>query len=141
MKQPRTVLLTAMMIAAGACSLVPVLGLAGSFPYPQDGGASQALANAASLVKPHVFLSAAPQVRGSDLFEVVRQPVKLPAQGKSRNKAHRELRACTRDTMACRSCGSIRRRPLLGAWRISSSAPGGLVNQIFGYVVSHAFGY
>ena len=65
MKQPRTVLLTAMMIAAGACSLVPVLGLAGSFPYPQDGGASQALANAASLVKPHVFISAVPQPQGS----------------------------------------------------------------------------
>jgi hypothetical protein len=57
------------MIAAGAGLFVPVLGLAGSSPYPQDGGASQALANAASLVKPHVFVSAAPEPQGST-FEI-----------------------------------------------------------------------
>jgi hypothetical protein len=62
-------LLAALTIAAGMVAFVPVLGLAGSFPHAQDGGASQALANAASVVKPHVFVSTAPAPRGS-AFEV-----------------------------------------------------------------------
>jgi hypothetical protein len=64
-KQSSYVLLAVMTIAAGITPWVPVLGLAASFPHQQDGGASQALANAASLVKPHVFVSAAPEPQGS----------------------------------------------------------------------------
>ncbi len=68
-KQSIYLLVAVLTIAAGMSSFMPVLGLAGNLPDPQDGGASQALANAASLVKPHVFVSAAPVVRGS-AFEV-----------------------------------------------------------------------
>lgn len=67
MKQSSYLLLAVMTIAAGITPWAPVLGLTSSFPYPQDGGASQALANAASLVKPHVFLSASPAPQGSTL--------------------------------------------------------------------------
>lgn len=68
-KQSSYLLVAAMTIAAGTNLWGPVLGLAGSFPDPQDGGASQALANAASLVTPHVFVSAEPAPQGS-AFEV-----------------------------------------------------------------------
>jgi hypothetical protein len=68
-KQSSYLLVAAWTIAIGMSSFWPVLGLAGTFAYPQDGGASQALANAASLVKPHVFVSTAPAPQGS-AFEV-----------------------------------------------------------------------
>jgi len=68
-KQLSYLLLAVLMIAARGSALVRVLGVAGSSLYPQDGGASQALANAASLVKPHVFVSETPAPRGS-AFEV-----------------------------------------------------------------------
>ena len=68
-KQSSYLSVAVLTIAAGAGSFVPVVAPAGSFPYPQDGGASQALANAASLVKPHVFVSATPAPRGS-AFEI-----------------------------------------------------------------------
>jgi hypothetical protein len=68
-KHSSYLVVTALTIAACAGLFVPVLGLAGSSPYSQDGGASQALANAASLVKPHVFVSATPAPQGS-AFEI-----------------------------------------------------------------------
>jgi len=61
---------TAVIAAAiAAISISPILVPSRSFAGSQDGGASQALANAASLVKPHVFVSEAPATRGSS-FEV-----------------------------------------------------------------------
>jgi Disulphide bond corrector protein DsbC len=68
-KQSSYLLLAVLAVAAGITPLAAIPGLAGAFAHPQDGGASQALANAASLVKPHVFVSATPAPQGS-AFEV-----------------------------------------------------------------------